>query len=59
MLNWGKKMLEEILFLLLAVTLFIIIFSKIIRYNDSNYIALLIIEAIGIAICFFEIKLDI
>ena len=52
-------MLEEILFLLVSFSLFIIIFSKIIRHNDSNYIALLVLEAIGIAICFFEIRLRI
>ena len=52
-------MLEEILFILIAFVLFMIIFSKIIRHNDYNYIAILIVQAIGISICFFEIKLQI
>lgn len=52
-------MLEEILFILIAFVLFMIIFSKIIRYNDYNYIPVLIAQAIGIAICFFEIKIEI
>ena len=52
-------MLEEILFLLIAFSLFMIIFSKIIRRSDSNYIALLIFQAIGISICFIEIKIGI
>jgi len=49
--------LEEILFLLVAFSLFMIIFSKIIRRSDSNYISVLIFQAIGIAICFIEIKI--
>lgn len=52
-------MLEEILFLLVAFSLFMIIFSKIIRRSDSNYIALLVLESIGIAICFIEVKIGI
>lgn len=51
-------MVEKILFNMIAFSLFIIIFSKIIRRNDTNYISLLVLEAIGIAICFFEIMLD-
>ena len=52
-------MLEEILFILIAFVLFMMIFSKIIRHNDYNYIAILIIQALGIAICFIEIKIGI
>lgn len=52
-------MLEEILFILIAFVLFMMIFSKIIRHNDHNYIAILIIQALGIAICFIEIKIGI
>lgn len=52
-------MLEKLIFSLLACSLFIIIFFKIIRKNDANYIILLVLQAIGIAISFFEIKLKI
>ena len=52
-------MLEEVLFILIAFALFMIIFSKIIRHNDYNYIAILVLQAIGIAICFIEIKIGI
>ena len=52
-------MLEEILFILIAFVLFMLIFSKIIRHNDYNYIAVLVVQAIGIAICFIEIKIGI
>lgn len=52
-------MVEKILFNLLAFSLFIIIFFKIIRKNDANYIILLVMQAIGIAVSFIEIKLSI
>ena len=52
-------MFEKLLFNLIAFSLFIIIFFKIIRKNDTNYIALLIIQAFGIAISFIEIRLGI
>ena len=52
-------MIEELVFNLLAVSLFIIIFFKILRKNDSNYVSILLLEAIGICISFVEIKLGI
>lgn len=52
-------MLEKILFNLVAFSLFIIIFSKIIKKNDTNYIGVLLLQAIGISISFFEIRLGI
>ncbi len=52
-------MLEKVVFMLLAFSLFIIIFSKIIRKNDANYIIALVLEAIGITVSFIEIKLKI
>ncbi len=52
-------MFEMIFFNLLAFSLFIIIFFKIIRRNDANYIISLIFQAIGIAIGLIEIKLKI
>ena len=52
-------MIEELVFNLLAVSLFIIIFFKILRKNDSNYVSILLLEAIGICISFIEIKLGI
>ena len=49
-------MFEQLLFSLLAVSLFIIIFFKIIRKNDGNYIVILILQAIGIVVSFLEIS---
>ncbi|MCX4302397.1 MAG: tetratricopeptide repeat protein [Clostridia bacterium] len=52
-------LLEKVIFNLLAFSLFIIIFFKIIRRNDTNYIFLLILQALGITISFFEISIGI
>ena len=52
-------MLEKILFNLIAFSIFIIIFFKIIRKNDTNYVAILVLQAIGILISFIEIKIGI
>ena len=46
---------ERILFNILAFALFIIMFFKMVKKNDSNYIALLAMQALGIAISFFEL----
>lgn len=48
-------MLEKIVFNLLAVSLFILIFAKLIKKNDTSYINILAVEFIGIAIKFAEI----
>ncbi len=50
-------MIEKIIFNLLAFTLFIITFFKMIRKNDTIYLSLIIIQAIGIAINFLELIL--
>lgn len=52
-------MFEKLIFNLLACSLFIIIFFKIIRKNDANYIILLVLQALGITVSFIEIKLGI
>lgn len=52
-------MFEKLVFNLIAFSLFIIIFFKIIRKNDTNYISLLVLQAIGIAISFVEIRLGV
>ena len=54
--------IERILFNLVAFTLFIIFFVKMIKKNDTSYIDVLFIEFIGIAINFigliFGVKLN-
>lgn len=48
-------MIEKLIFNLFAFTLFILIFLKLIRKNDTNYVYLLILQFIGIAINFIEL----
>lgn len=48
-------LIEKIIFNVLAFSLFILIFFKMIRKNDTNYVIILCMQAIGIAINFIEI----
>lgn len=48
-------MVESIIFNLLAFSLFIIMFFKMVKRNDTTYVTILILEAIGIAIDFISI----
>lgn len=52
-------MFEKLVFILLAFSLFVIIFFKFIRKNDTNYIIILLLQAIGITIGFIEIRFNI
>ncbi len=46
-------LIEKFIFNILAFSLFIIVFSKLIRKNDTNYISiLLVLGAIGILLNF-------
>ncbi len=46
---------EKIIFNVLAFSLFILIFFKMIKKNDTNYVIILCMQAIGILISFIEI----
>ncbi len=46
---------ERIFFNILAFLFFIIMFYRMVKKNDTNYIAILVIQATGIAFSFFEI----
>ncbi len=48
-------MLEQVIFTVLAFSLFMIILLKIIWKNDTNYMIILILQAVSIAISFVEI----
>ena len=52
-------MIEKIIFNVLAFTLFILVFLKLIRKNDSNYVYLLIVQFIGILTNFVELIFNI
>ncbi len=48
-------LIEKIIFNILAFSLFIFIFFKMIKKNDTNYLIILCMQALGIAISFIEI----
>lgn len=48
-------LIEKIIFNILAFSLFILIFFKMIKKNDTNYVIVLCLQALGIAINFIEI----
>jgi len=52
-------LLEKIFFNVVAISFVIIVFFKIIKKNDTNYFGVLLLELIGIAICFFELNFGI
>lgn len=52
-------MIEKLFFNMLATVLFIIVFFIMARRNNTTYISLLVIQAIGIAINFLEINFNI
>ena len=48
-------MVEKIIFNLLAFAIFIIVFGRFIKKNDTSYIYILVLEFIGIVINFIEL----
>lgn len=50
-------MLEKVIFNLFAFTLFILIFFKLVRKNDTSYVYLLILQFIGLIINFIELSI--
>lgn len=50
-------MFEKIIFNVLAFTLFILIFLKLVRKNDTSYVYLLVLQFIGIVINFLELSI--
>lgn len=48
-------LIERIFFNVLAFLMFILVFAKMVQKNDSNFIIIIIAQAIGIAISFFEL----
>lgn len=47
--------LEQLIFAILAFGLFVYIFFKMIQKNDTNYIGVLVVQAIGIALNFISV----
>ena len=51
-------MIEQLIFIILSIILFAIIFFKMIKNNDTSYVMVLAIEALGIAIDFVALVLN-
>lgn len=49
--------LEQLIFIILAFGLFVYIFFKMIQKNDTNYIGILVMQAIGIALNFIAVSI--
>ena len=52
-------MIEQLIFTVLAFAMFIFIFYKMIKNNDTTYVIILLIEAIGIALNFIEVLFEV
>ena len=54
---------EQLIFTVIALAIFVYIFFRMIQKNDTTYVVVLVLEAIGIALnfveVFFQIKLNI
>ena len=48
-------LIEQLIFAIIAFVLFIYIFLKMFQKNDTSYIIVLILQAIGIALNFLEV----
>ena len=52
-------MIEKIIFNLLAFAIFIVVFGKFIKKNDTSYVYILGLEFLGIVINFIELFFNI
>lgn len=46
---------EQLVFTILAFALFVLMFFKMLKENDTNYVAILVLEAFGIALNFIQV----
>ena len=51
--------IEQLIFTVIALAIFVYMFFKMIKNNDTSYIIVLILEAVGIAINFVEVLFDV
>ena len=51
--------LEQLVFIVIALTIFVYMFFRMIKNNDTTYIGILVLEAIGIGISFLEVLFNI
>ncbi len=51
--------IEQIIFTFISFAIFVLMFFRMIRNNDTTYVVILVLEAIGIALNFLEVLFDI
>ena len=47
--------IEQLIFTVISFTIFVYMFFRMIRNNDTTYVAILLLEAVGIALNFLEV----
>lgn len=52
-------LLEQLLFIFVSFAIFVYMFFRMIKRNDTSYVTILVLEAMGIAINFLEVLFDI
>ncbi len=52
-------LLEQLLFIFVSFAIFVYMFFRMIRRNDTTYVTILVLEAMGIALNFLEVLFDI
>lgn len=52
-------LLEQLLFIFVSFAIFVYMFFRMIKRNDTSYVVILVLEAMGIAINFLEVLFDI
>ena len=52
-------LLEQLLFIFVSFAIFVYMFFRMIRKNDTSYVTILVVEAMGIALNFLEVLFDI
>ena len=52
-------LVEQLLFIFISFAIFVYMFFRMIKKNDTTYVVILVLEAIGIALNFLEVLFDI
>ena len=52
-------LIEQLLFIFISFAIFVYMFFRMIKRNDTSYVAVLVIEAMGIALNFLEVLFDV
>ena len=51
--------IEQIIFTFISFAIFVLMFFRMIKNNDTTYVVILVLEAMGISLNFLEVLFDI